>query len=134
MVYENMPLYPGMRPPCDGSPCMRVRLFDDACGGCHRAPPMRECERVVIDNPCCPGEQAEVTLGVDDCGNLVICVHRVHCGQPPVHCERPSHCERPVRPVPRCRDEWERWDSPCRVPCKRPRPPVWDGCERVCGR
>ena len=116
MYYENMPLYPGMRPPCDGSPCMKVQLFDDACCGCHRAPPMRECERVTIDNPCRPGEQAEVTLGVDDCGNLVICVHRVH---------RPEPC--------RCGD-WDKWESPCRIPCKRPRPPIWDGCRRVCCR
>ena len=113
MYYENMPLYPGMRPPCDGNPCMKVRLFDDACG-CHHAPPMRECERVVIDNPCHPGEQAEVKLGLDDCGNLVICVHR-------------------LKRKPRCRDDWDGWDAPCRIPCKRPRPPIWDGCSRVCG-
>lgn len=76
MLYENMPLYPGMRPPC-GDGCMKVRVFDDCCGP-HRAPPMRECERVMIDNPCRPGERAEVSLGVDECGNLVICVHRVN--------------------------------------------------------
>ena len=48
MYCENMPLYPGMRPPCDPSPCMRVRLFDDGCD-CH-PPAMRECERVTIEN------------------------------------------------------------------------------------
>ena len=119
MVYESMPLYPGMKPPCDGSPCMKVRLFDDARGGCHRAPPLREKERVVIDNPCRPGERAEVVLGVDDCGNLVICVHRM--GR-----ERPCRCE-PWHPDP-CD-----WDPPCRpLPPRRRRPPVWDACERLC--
>lgn len=112
MFYENMPLYPGMRPPCDGNPCMKVRLFDDACG-CHRAPPMRECERVVIDNPCRPGEQAEVTLGIDDCGNLVICVHRL------------------MKPLPRYCEPWRDPCRPPREPC-RPRVPLWDGCARLC--
>ena len=80
MYYENMPLYPGMRPPCDPNPCMKVRVFDDGCRGQPPAPPLQSCERVVIDNPCRPGERAEVTLGVDDCGNLVVCVHRL-CGR-----------------------------------------------------
>ena len=114
MYCENMPLYPGMRPPCDPSPCMRVRLFDDGCnhdgcgrdgacgrneGCCRHAPPMRVCERVMIDNPCRAGERAEVVLGVDDCGNLVICVHRL-CG-----CERPCRPE-PCRPRRRHRPDW----------------------------
>ena len=110
MYYERMPLYPGMRPPCDDGACMKVKLFDDGGCGCHRAPPMRECERVVIDNPCRPGERAEVTLGVDDCGNLVICVHRMNpCPRhtrpecPPEPCFWPSQ-RRPCRRDPcRCR-------------------------------
>ena len=92
MCYENMPLYPGMRPPFDPSPCMKVRLFDDGDCGCHRAPTMRDCERVVIDNPCRPGERAEVTLGVDECGNLVICVHRLHAA--------PRRCRPECNPEP----------------------------------
>ena len=78
---------------------MKVRLFDDGVCGCHRAPPMRECEHVVIDNPCRPGQRAEVTLGVDECGNLVICVHRAaDCPRrrppacPPEPCFRPCRC------------------------------------------
>ena len=117
MYYENMPLYPGMRPPCDPSPCMKVRLFDD-CHGDRHAPPMRERERVMIDNPCRPGERAEVVLGVDDCGNLVICVHRLCRDRPP------------CRPEPRC----EPWPPNClpepcppRRPCRRHRP-EWVGC------
>ncbi|MBR1558690.1 MAG: hypothetical protein IJ646_00465 [Clostridia bacterium] len=94
-----------MRPPCEGNACMKVRLFDDACGG-HRPPPMCERERVVIDNPCRPGERAEVTLGVDDCGNLVICVHRMPRRDP-------------------CDGDWDR-------PCRPRRRPVWDGCARAC--
>ena len=116
MLYENMPLYPGMRPPCDGSPCMKVKLFDDACGGPHRAPPLTECERVVIDNPCRPGERAEVSLGVDDCGNLVICVHRL--------CGRPCPPERPCRPQPPCESRPPcrpmPWPGPCRPERRRP--------------
>ena len=123
MYYENMPLYPGMRPPCDPSPCMKVRLFDDGCGGCggcgRHAPPMRECERVVIDNPCRRGEQAEVVLGVDDCGNLVICVHRL--------CAR----ETPCRPMPQPR-ACDPWPEPCRPepPCRprRRHRPDWVCC------
>ena len=123
MYCENMPLYPGMRPPCDPSPCMRVRLFDDACGRvdacgrnegcCRHAPPMRVCERVMIDNPCRAGERAEVVLGVDDCGNLVICVHRL-CG-----CDRPCGSQRPCRPQRPCPDAE---CDPC-VPWPEPRKP-----------
>lgn len=118
MYYENMPLYPGMRPPCDPSPCMKVKLFDDGCG--HRAPPMRECERVTIDNPCCRGERAEVILGVDDGGNLVICVHRMRGGEPP------------CRPQPRPFDPWPDGCLPQPRPCQCKRPhrhkPEWVGC------
>ena len=102
MYYEGMPLYPGMRPPCEPSPCMRVRLFDEGCRGSHRPPPLRECERVVIDNPCRRGERAEVTLGMDDGGNLVICVRRLFghgdaCRpEPPAACP----CASPIEPCP----------------------------------
>lgn len=111
MYYENMPLYPGMRPPCDPSPCMKVRLFDDCCRGDHRAPPMRECERVVIDNPCRRGERAEVVLGVDDGGNLVICVHRLcgweeACRPQPRPCPPRPDASRPCRPHRRHRPDW----------------------------
>ncbi len=127
MVCENMPLYPGMRPPCDPSPCMRVRLFDDGCrdddgcrneGCCRHAPPMRVCERVMIDNPCRRGERAEVVLGVDDCGNLVICVHRL-CG-----CERPCRPQGPCHPAA-C-DPCLPWPEP-RRPRRRHRPD-WTCC------
>lgn len=53
----------------------RMPLFDcdrhrPGCGDCG-------CSRTVrLENPCCPGECAEVTLSVDSCGNLVIGVHR----------------------------------------------------------
>lgn len=114
MYCENMPLYPGMRPPCDPSPCMKVRLFDDGCCGGRRGVPMREHERVMIDNPCRPGERAEVTLGVDDCGNLVICVHRLCRQEPPCRsgpCDPwpqnclPEPCP-PRRPRRRHRPDW----------------------------
>lgn len=122
MCYDNMPLYPGMRPPCDPNPCMKVRLFDDVCRGDRRVPPMRECERVVIDNPCRRGERAEVVLGVDDCGNLVICVHRL--------CGRSAAC--PLPPPPQPRDPWPDNCRPetCRTSCKprRRHRPDW-----VCG-
>lgn len=119
MFYENMPLYPGMRPPCDPSPCMKVRLFDDCCRGDRHLPPMQTCERVVIDNPCRRGERAEVVLGVDDGGNLVICVHR-RCDR----CDRRDRCDRCDRDD-RCRRE----------DCCRPVPqpgPLWPDCRRPC--
>ena len=49
------------------------------------------CRRVTIENPCRPGEVAEVLLGVDDCGNLVVCVKRDWSR------ERPSRPPRPAR-------------------------------------
>ena len=137
MYCENMPLYPGMRPPCDGSPCMKVRLFDDACCQSRCPPPMKVCQRVTIDNPCCPGEQAEVALGVDDCGNLVICVHRL-CRAPRPRCcdwddAFPPPSPRPCRP-PLC-DRLPVCGGPpnaCRPPCRPRRRPEWDGCARLC--
>lgn len=116
MVYENMPLYPGMRPPCDPSPCMKVRLFDD-CRGDRRAPPFQACERVVIDNPCRRGERAEVVLGVDDCGNLVICVHRLRSDPCRPEPWRPEPC----RPEPRPCDPWPDRSGPA-CPRRRRRP------------
>ena len=123
-----MPLYPGMRPPCDPSPCMKVRLFDDCCRGDHHLPPMQACERVVIDNPCRQGERAEVALGVDDCGNLVVCVHRVS-----------DWCDRRTgATADRCRTGCDR-DDRCRrcdrEVCCRPEPrpcPQWPDCRRPC--
>lgn len=102
VYYENMPLYPGMKPACGDGGCMKVRVFDEACGGCCHPPAMRECERVWIENPCRPGERAEVTLGVDDCGSLVICVRR----------DCPGPC-----PMPRRGD----WRMACRATCRMPR-------------
>lgn len=43
-------------------------------------------QTVRLENPCRPGECAEVTLSVDECGNLVVCVHRN--GHPPHCCHR----------------------------------------------
>lgn len=132
MFYEKLPLYPGMKPcgPPDG--CMRVRLFDGgpASAGC--APAACECGRVTVENPCRPDERAEVVLGVDECGSLVICIHRDPCGRfdpcdrprlpercclppprkPPRDCP-PSPCCRPPRCAPDPRDR-------CRIPCRRP--------------
>ena len=111
MFCDPMPLYPGQRPP--GGSCMKVRLFDDACGPNRCPPPMDVCERVTIDNPCRPGERAEVALGVDECGNLVVCVHRL-----------PPPC-RPERPRDPCF-----WPGPCRSEhrCRRPAPWVDRPC------
>jgi len=81
---------------CDPGACVRVPLFqrEPCCGpgGC--------CQKVVLENPCRPGECAEVLLGVDECGNLTVCVHRDN---------RWDNCCPPV------------WDG-CRPP-KRPRKP-----------
>lgn len=109
MYCDNTSLWPDLRPPCDGDSCMKVRLFDDA----RCAPPMRECQRVNIDNPCRPGERAEVILGLDDAGNLVVCVHRVN--------DRPPRPQCPPCPAP--------WPGPCRpehrrrMPCRWSEPP-----------
>ncbi len=92
MYYETMPLYPALRPGCDRESCVRVPMFDG-----NRCPPcpdgeLRQCRRVTMENPCCPGERAEVLLGLDACGNLVVCVRR----DPPRDCDR-----EPCRPRPR---------------------------------
>ena len=96
-----------MLPCADQGACVKVPVFDG--DRCAPAGPVRECRRVTIENPCCPGQWAEVTLGVDDCGNLMVCVHRApeRCGCRP-RCDRPPHCDRPPRPRPRCLPEGRR--------------------------
>ena len=88
MYYETMPLYPALRPGCEAQGCLRVPVFDEGGCSCGQPPELRGCRRVTIENPCRPGECAEVLLGLDGCGNLVVCVRR----EP----ERP--------PKPRCCD------------------------------
>lgn len=143
MFYENMPLYPGMKPAGSPDGCMKVRLFDDGCGSPHCPPAMYECERVTIENPCRRGERAEVVLGIDDCGNLVICVHRTHrepcgmrehrdCWQPRGRCLPQNPCApktaclmpKPCRPGDRPGGH-----DRCRIPCRKPARgcgPIWD--------
>ncbi|MBR6767198.1 MAG: hypothetical protein IKM02_04530 [Clostridia bacterium] len=100
MYYGQKPLFPPMDHDCDPGACVRVPLFGpEKCRG-----PMGPCcQKVILENPCRPGECAEVLLGVDECGNLTVCVHRD-----------------------------SRWDCGCRPPCPPPCPPscppVWDGC------
>lgn len=102
-MHTNRPLYPNPMDSCgrcdDRRQCgcgdhrpresWRMPLFDcDSCGmnrfDC-------ACSRTVrLENPCCAGEFAEVTLSVDGCGNLVICVHR---HSEPCDCRRTrKHC------------------------------------------
>ncbi len=68
MMYDGMPLYPSLRPGRDGQACVRVPLFDDGRPG--HGLPDGDCRwrQVTIENPCRPGERAEVLLGVDGCG------------------------------------------------------------------
>ena len=125
MFYENMPLYPGMKGACRPEGCMKVRLFDDGCGRDCRPPAMRECERVTVENPCRPGERAEVVLGVDDCGNLVICVHRDLCEpcrpcRPHDPCHDPCRLHDTCRPHDPCHDPCRPPRGRCRIPCRRP--------------
>lgn len=74
-MYYDRPLYPPPGEQCGGDNCVRMPLF-----GSERDVPI--CDRcgssqtVRLENPRCPGECAEVSLSVDHCGNLVICVHR----------------------------------------------------------
>ena len=108
MSYMNLnrPLYP-----MPGGGCWDQRDWCDRCDRCdHRDCHDREswrmplfrcdgmnnscdcgCSQTVrLENPCCPGECAEVNLSVDNCGNLVICVHRDQwkndCRRPRKHC------------------------------------------------
>lgn len=120
MYVEMMPLYPAMRPDGDGRRCVRVPMFGgDGMGAPgwpdgRGVPELRCVRRVTIENPCRPGECAEVLLGLDACGNLVVCVRRP--------CE-PDPCPRPRRPcLP---------PEPCRSEpgCRRP-PRPRGGCGR----
>ena len=91
MYYETMPLYPALRPGCESQGCLRVPVFGEREGPCcGQLPPLSGVRRVTIENPCRPGECAEVLLGLDGCGNLVVCVRK----EP----ERPCCPERPPRP------------------------------------
>lgn len=108
MYYETMPLYPVLRPGCDSQRCMRVPMFDDD-GPCGPLPELRGVRRVTIENPCRPGERAEVLLGLDERGNLVVCVRREPedgpCRRPERPCRPPRPClppPEPCRPQPRC--------------------------------
>lgn len=96
MKYRNRPLYPTPGWGCDcrehrdcrQSESWRMPLFD-----CEPMRPPIDCgcgsQTVRLENPCCPGECAEVTLSVDHCGNLVICVHRDYWKN---DCRRPKPC------------------------------------------
>ncbi len=81
MGYPQRPLFPPMGDCCAPDNCVRVPLFSrDVC----RPPNACPCAQTVrLENPCCPGECAEVALSVDGCGNLVMCVHREPCCPPP---------------------------------------------------
>ena len=63
---------------CRDRESWRVPLFN-----CDSSCPTCDCgcgaQTVRLENPCCPGECAEVTLSVDSCGNLVVCVHKNPC-------------------------------------------------------
>ena len=111
MYYETMPLYPpmGMDRDCDN--CVSVPVFGEGRPGPGALPDERFCRRVTIENPCRPGECAEVTLGVDACGNLLVCVRR---DPPPCRHDRP-----PCRP---CRPREDRClPPPPRCGCERGR-------------
>ncbi|MEE1199339.1 MAG: hypothetical protein U0L09_01675 [Christensenellales bacterium] len=86
MNYGSMPLYPPMGQECCRGNCMRMALF--RCDPHRRQDMCCTGKSVILENPCCPGECAEVHLSVDGCGNLEVCVHREPhggCG-----CRRPS--------------------------------------------
>lgn len=103
----TMPLYPSISPGCGPEACVRVPVFGaDRCA--RPGPlPVRECRKVIIENPCRPGECAEVLLGVDACGNLAVCVRRAPGRDGCDWDEGRELCERPrrkpcCRPAPRC--------------------------------
>ena len=75
MYYGHMPLYPSLAP-CGRDGCVRVPLFEDERCAMPRLPPGQEIRRVMLENPCRPGERAEVLLGLDEAGNLILCVRR----------------------------------------------------------
>ena len=94
----NRPLYPRPGGDCEPWNCRderrcgdrdswRMPLFDCECRNT-----VRDCgcggQTVRLENPCCPGEFAEVNLSVDPCGNLVICIHKDlwNCRRPKKRC------------------------------------------------
>ena len=118
MVYENMPLYPCIGAQRDREACVRLPVFGEGRGApcrseCGLPPNLSGCKRVTIENPCCPGEWAEVLLGLDSCGSLVVCVRR----------NPPDDCRRPCRPAP-----------PSLCPPPRPLPPPRPRCDGCHGR
>lgn len=117
MVYESMPLYPALRPDCGGDACVRFPVFGGGAGEEARPIDESRCRRVWIENPCRPGEVAEVLLSVDGCGNLVVCVRREGEGR---------RCCRPPKPRP-C-------PPPCPSPCPPPCPPSRPRCDGRRGR
>ena len=119
MMYGNMPLYPSLSPGCCDDACVRVPLFNEGRPPAQGLPPVGELQRVALENPCRPGEWAEVLLGVDACGNLALCVRRDECGCRPACPPRPfREPDRPKCPPPACR------------PRPRPCPPPRPGCRR----
>jgi len=99
MYYESMPLYPRMGRCREEEACVRVPVFGDEGRGPGRMPDWAACRRVTIENPCRPGERAEVLLGVDDCGSLVVCVRREP--RPGCGCRPTRPCLPPPCPPPR---------------------------------
>ena len=71
MIYDSMPLYPALRPDRGQDACVRFPVFGGGSGDQDRPIDESRCRRVWIENPCRPGEVAEVLLSVDGCGNLV---------------------------------------------------------------
>lgn len=76
MYYESMPLYPSLPGDRDADACVRFPVFPGERCGPGRMPDDCQYRRVTVENPRCPGERVEVLLGVDGCGNLVVCVRR----------------------------------------------------------
>lgn len=116
MMYGQMPLYPALGDGCGGDACVRVPLFGEGPRAARSLPPVGDVRRIVLENPCCPGEWAEVILGVDACGNLALCVRRDDgCGRSRPPCPPADGCRpAPAKcPPPDCRP----WP-----PCPPPRP------------
>lgn len=80
MGNDMRPLYPQHGDWHNRESCVRLPLFGEDMHACRRE--SCGCSQTVrLENPSCPGECAEVTLSVDSCGNLMVCVHRDHsCG------------------------------------------------------
>ena len=92
MYMGRMPLYPPPGGERGRENCIRLPLFQNDSV---RQPPANCAQTVRLENPCCPGEFAEVTLSVDYCGNLAVCVHREPYGcrpRPPKHRSRDCCC------------------------------------------